>query len=212
VIIISKKESYRTVAHYGEDNITEKKSRFIASVKPVETEEAAVEFINEIRSKYPDARHNVYAYIIDENNISRYSDDGEPQGTAGIPVLNVLQKEKLVDTAVVVTRYFGGILLGTGGLVRAYGQAAKLGIVNAETVERTLCSVIEIKADYTLVGKIQYIISSGGYIIENTVYENDVTFTVCVKLADSDGFLKKITDNTNARAVCSIKGTKYIDL
>ncbi len=211
-IVISKKESYKTVSKQGEGVLVEKKSRFIASVRPVETEESAIAFINEVRSKYPDARHNVYAYVVDENNISRYSDDGEPQGTAGIPVLSVIQKENLVDTAVVVTRYFGGTLLGTGGLVRAYGQSAKLGITGAGIVERTLCDIVSIKTDYTLVGRIQYKISSEGYILDNTVYDNDVTFTVFTKLSQTKKFIEEIADITNARAVCGIIGKKYADL
>ncbi len=168
--------------------------------------------MNEIRSRYPDARHHVYAYVIDENNISRYSDDGEPQGSAGIPVLSVLTKEEIVDTAVVVTRYFGGTLLGMGGLVRAYGQAAKLGITNARIVERTLCDIIEIKSDYNLAGKIQYKISTDGYITEDTVYDSDVTFKIYTKCSETQRFTDAITDITNARAICSVIGKKYVDI
>ena len=154
----------------------------------------------------------MYAYVIDENNISRYSDDGEPQGSAGIPVLSVLTKENIVDTAIVVTRYFGGTLLGMGGLVRAYGQAAKLGITNARVVERTLCDIVEIKSDYTLSGKIQYKISSGGYISDDTVYGSDVTFRIYTKCSETQKFTDEITDITNARAVCEVLGKKYVDM
>lgn len=196
----------------GESEFCEKKSRFITNVSPVETEDAAVAFINKIRSKYPDARHNVYAYVIDENNISRYSDDGEPQGSAGIPVLNVIQKECLADIAVVVTRYFGGILLGTGGLARAYGQGAKLGIDAAGITEKALCDIVFIRSDYTLIGKIQHKLTSLGYSPEDTVYGSDVTLNVCIRRRDTQKFISDITDITNARAKCSIIGQKYANL
>lgn len=212
MITISKKTCYKTVAHDGEALLVEKKSKFIATVKPVDNEDDAIAFINEIKSKYSDARHNVYAYVIDENNIFRYSDDGEPQGTAGMPVLDTIRKEGLVDTAVVVTRYFGGILLGTGGLVHAYGSSAKMGIEDAKIVTRTLCDIVSVNVDYTLVGKIQYMLSSNGYMLEDTVYDNEVTFYVCCKCEDTQDFIHKVTDLTNARAICSVKEQKFVDL
>ncbi|MBR0027925.1 MAG: YigZ family protein, partial [Clostridia bacterium] len=114
---MSKKEIYKTVKEQSESLLIEKKSKFIANVKPVDNEQDALDFLAEMRSKYSDATHNVYAYVIDENNIYRYSDDGEPSGTAGMPVLDAIRKSGIVDVIVVVTRYFGGTLLGTGGLV-----------------------------------------------------------------------------------------------
>lgn len=212
MINISKKQEYKTIARKGNASLTEKKSRFIASVAPVESEEDAIEFVSSVKAKYPDARHNVYAYVIDENNIFRYSDDGEPQGTAGMPVLDAMRKDGIVDAAVVVTRYFGGILLGTGGLVRAYSSSARAGLENAQIVMRTMCDVISVKVDYTLSGKVQYILSEGGYMIEDTVYGNDVTYIVCVKCSETESFLSKITDETNARAVCEKNGKKYVNL
>ena len=119
------KEAYTTLAREAEAEIMEKRSRFIATVKPVETEAEALAFLEGLRKTYWDATHNVYAYILEENNIMRYSDDGEPSGTAGLPVLDMLKKEGLTNLIVVVTRYFGGILLGTGGLVHAYSKSAK---------------------------------------------------------------------------------------
>lgn len=212
MIEISLKQCYKTVAHSGEGELTEKKSRFIATVRPVDNEDDAIAFIGEMRSKYSDARHNVYAYVIDENNIYRYSDDGEPQGTAGMPVLDVIRKEGLVDTAVVVTRYFGGTLLGTGGLVRAYSQSAKLGLDNAEIVTRTLCDIVSVKVDYSLVGKIQHFIQTNGFILDDTLYENDVTFFICSHTENTEKLLSDITDITNARAVCTKCGQKFVDL
>lgn len=212
MIDISEKSCYKTVAHSGESLLVEKKSKFIASVMPVDNEDDAIAFVNSIKSKYSDARHNVYAYVIDKNNIFRYSDDGEPQGTAGMPVLDTIRKEGIVDAAVVVTRYFGGILLGTGGLVHAYGTAARQGLENAKIVMRTLCDVVAVKVDYTLVGKIQYMVSSEGYMLRDTVYDNDVTFFVCCKCGDTQDFIHKVTDLTNARAVCSITEQSFVDL
>ncbi len=172
-----------------------------------------MEFLAEIRKKYSDATHNVYAYIIDENNIFRYSDDGEPSGTAGMPVLDTIRKEGLVDVIVVVTRYFGGTLLGTGGLVHAYGAGAKQGILEAKVVTRTLCNIVEVKSDYNLVGKIQYKIATENYILEDTIYDNDVTFRICVRIEETERLIAEITDLTNGRAECVVMDEpKYIDV
>lgn len=212
VIDISKKQEYKTIAHEGNASLTEKRSKFIATVMPVDNEDDAIAFVSSVKAKYPDARHNVYAYVIDENNIFRYSDDGEPQGTAGMPVLDAMRKDGIVDAAVVVTRYFGGILLGTGGLVHAYSSAARSGLLDAGIVMRTLCDVVSVRVDYTLSGKVQYILSAGGYMIEDTVYDNEVTYKVCVKCDETESFIAKITDETNARAICEKTDKKYVDL
>ncbi|MCX7714569.1 MAG: YigZ family protein [Clostridia bacterium] len=212
MIDISLKTSYKTVSRLGEAVLTEKKSKFIATAKPVSNEDEAIDFINEVRAKYPDASHNVYAYVIDEYNIYRYSDDGEPQGTAGIPVLDVIRKEGLVDTAVVVTRYFGGTLLGTGGLVRAYGASAKLGIDDAKIVTRTLCDVVSVNVDYSLVGTLQYKIANDNLMLENTKYDSDVTFFICCRQEETDRFIEDVRDITNARAICKLIEKRYIDI
>lgn len=210
---ISDKVSYKTVAHTAEILFVEKKSKFYASASPADNEEEALEFLASVKKKYPDATHHVYAYIIDKNNIFRYSDDGEPGGTAGMPVLDTLRKEGLVDLCVVVTRYFGGTLLGTGGLVRAYGESAKRGIDAAGIVTRTLCNIVEVRADYSLSGKIQYKIARDNYILTDTVYENDVIFKICCKIEDTQRLIDEITELTNARAVCTVsKKAKYIDV
>ena len=189
----------------------EKKSKFISNVKPVDNEEDAIAYLNEIRSKYPDATHNVYAYVIDENNIFRYSDDGEPSGTAGMPVLDTVRKAGIVDVVVVITRYFGGTLLGTGGLVRAYGASAKKGLTESRVVTRRLCDVVSVRVDYTLVGKLQYKIASEGYILEDTVYDNEVTFKICSPIEQTEGLIAEMTDLTNGKAVCEITDKKYAD-
>ena len=135
---MSLKDTYKTVADEAETLMIEKKSKFYSHVKPVQNEEEALEFLGRIRSENRDATHNVYAYVIDENNIFRYSDDGEPSGTAGMPVLDTIRKSGITDVIVVVTRYFGGTLLGTGGLVHAYGASARQGLAEAGVITRDL--------------------------------------------------------------------------
>lgn len=208
---MSSKNSYKTVAEESQTLTIEKKSKFISSVMPVDNEEDAIAYLNSIRSKYPDATHNVYAYVIDENNIFRYSDDGEPSGTAGMPVLDTIRKAGIVDVVVVITRYFGGTLLGTGGLVHAYGASAKKGLIESKIVTRTLCDIVEVKVDYTLVGKLQYTIASDGYLLEDTIYGDDVTFKICSPLDKTQQLIAKITDLTSGRAVCSLTNKKYVD-
>lgn len=208
---MSLKNSYKTVARESQTLMIEKKSKFISNVCPVDNEEDAIAYLNKIRSEYPDATHNVYAYVIDENNIFRYSDDGEPSGTAGMPVLDTIRKAGLVDVIVVVTRYFGGTLLGTGGLVHAYGASAKQGLLKSGIVVRSLCDIVDVMVDYTLVGKMQYKIASDGYILEDTVYENEVTFKICCPIENTEQLIKEITDLTNGKAVCEITDKKYID-
>lgn len=175
-------------------------------------EEEALEFLAHIRSEYSDATHNVYAYVIDENNIFRYSDDGEPSGTSGMPTLDVIRKEGLVDVIAVTSRYFGGTLLGTGGLVHAYSTAARMALSDSGIVTCTLCDIFKIKCDYTLSGKIQHHIASENYICEDTDYGVDVTFTVCIEKRDTQKFMEKITELTGARARISAVGEKYINI
>ncbi|MBR3646300.1 MAG: YigZ family protein [Lachnospiraceae bacterium] len=182
--------------------LVEKKSRFIAHLKPVETEEEALLFIEEIKKKYWDARHNCYAYIIGENKeLQRFSDDGEPSGTAGKPILEVLLGEDINNVVVVVTRYFGGVLLGTGGLVRAYGRTTKLGLEASVIKKRVSGYKLVIHTDYNGIGKIQYIVSTMGIANHNEDYAEDVTVTVLVSEDDCDRFVKQVTEATAARAV-----------
>ena len=208
---MSKKDSYKTVSWEIETSMVEKKSKFIANVRPVSDEAEALEFLNKIRSRYPDATHNVYAYVIDENNIFRYSDDGEPSGTAGMPVLDAIRKAGIVDVAVVVTRYFGGTLLGTGGLVHAYGTSASMGLNESKVVIREKCDILAVTVDYTLVGKIQYKISSDGFLLEDTVYADEVTFKICSPIDMTTQLIAQMTDITNGKAVCNIVDNKYVD-
>ncbi|MBQ3463452.1 MAG: YigZ family protein [Clostridia bacterium] len=209
---MSKKEIYKTVKEQSESLLIEKKSKFIANVRPASNEQDALEFLAQMRSKYSDATHNVYAYVIDENNIYRYSDDGEPSGTAGMPVLDAIRKSGIVDVIVVVTRYFGGTLLGTGGLVHTYGQSAKQGLLKSQIVRRQLCDILSVKVDYSLLGKMQHEIMTKGYILEDTVYEDSVTFIISTPVADTERIIAEITNMTNAAAEIEKTDKKYVDI
>ncbi len=196
----------------AEAQFIEKKSKFIATVIPAETEDVALSFLEEMRKTYPDATHNVYAYVIDENNIFRYSDDGEPSGTAGMPVLDAIRKSGIVDCAVVVTRYFGGTLLGTGGLVHAYGKAAKDGLEAAGIIEKRLSAKMLVTCDYTLGGKMTHFFLENGYIVEDTVYDNQVTYFIPVMVSEKERFIKDITELSCGKAEIKENGTKYVDI
>ncbi len=193
------KEEYRTVLCEAVSELVEKRSRFIATVKPVRTEKEAAEFIEALKKKYWDARHNVYAYVIEENNIQRYSDDGEPAGTAGVPVLDIIKKEGLSNLVVVVTRYFGGILLGTGGLVHAYSKSAKMGVEAAKPICMRLCREILIECDYSALGRLQPWILAQGLKISDVNYADNVTFGVCVPVSDKKNFINELIDMTNGK-------------
>ena len=203
---------YKTIKQRGCAEYVDRKSRFIANVFPVETEEKALEILNAVKKKYSDARHNVYAYVVRENNTQRYSDDGEPSGTAGMPVLDAIRKRGLTNMLVVVTRYFGGTLLGTGGLVHAYGKSASEGIENAIPVTRKMCDVYSVKADYTMSGKIEYSLQGSEYILENISYTDAVEFTVCVKSGDGERFVKEITEISLGSAKTECIGEKFVDV
>ena len=203
--------SYKTLHQYGEDKYIVEKSTFIGYAKPIKTEEEAVEFINEIKKKHKDATHNVWAYTVGENmNIQRYSDDGEPQGTAGIPTLEVIKKEDLRDVVVVVTRYFGGIKLGAGGLVRAYTKGAKVGIEAGIVIEKVKYTEVKIKIDYNLLGKIQNEIMNLELTIKDTIYGEDVEIIVYVRNEDVENLKSRIIDITNAKANITLGEEYYL--
>ena len=192
---------YKTLHEFGTDEITIEKSTFIGYAKPIKTEEEAVEFINEIKKKHKDARHNVWAYTVGKSmNIQRYSDDGEPQGTAGIPTLEVIKKEDLRDVVVVVTRYFGGIKLGAGGLVRAYTKGAKIGLEAGKIIEKVMYQEIKIKIDYNQLGKVQNEIMNMEYFIKDTIYEDNVEIIVYSRIVEKESLIEKIKDITSATA------------
>ena len=190
---------YKTVYEPAKDSFVERKSEFIGHIAPVKTNEQAVDFINSIKAQHRKARHNVYAYILRDGNITRYSDDGEPQGTGGVPVLDVLQKEGLCDVCVVVTRYFGGILLGGGGLVRAYSHACKLAVDAARIMIMRECSQITVKCDYSFYGKITYVLPDYDVKIKSENFADDVEVTLFVKSELADALKEKLTDLSNGK-------------
>lgn len=195
-------KDYRTVYRGGEGEIVEKKSRFITTVLPVTTEEEALAFIEAMNKKYWNATHNCYAYVIGERSeIQRCSDDGEPSGTAGKPMLDVLMGEKLHNVVVVVTRYFGGTLLGTGGLVRAYSSAVKAGLASSVIITKMSGIKLEITTEYTGLGKIQYILGENGITTLDTVYTDKVNMTVLVPTWELEGLKAKLMEGTNGKVL-----------
>lgn len=203
--------NYKTLHKFGVDEYIVEKSTFIGYAKPIKTEEEAVEFINEIKKKHKDATHNVWAYTVGESmNIQRYSDDGEPQGTAGIPTLEVIKKEDLRDVVVVVTRYFGGIKLGAGGLVRAYTKGAKVGIEAGIVIEKVKYVEVKIKIEYTQLGRIQNEIMNLGYKVKDTIYSEDVEIIVYSKVEDVQSLTDRMIDITSGTADISLGEEYYL--
>lgn len=192
-------QEYKTVEKEASDFFIEKKSKFIGYAKPVKTQEEAVEFISEIKSKHWDATHNVYAYVLRENNIQRYSDDGEPSGTAGVPVLDVMLKESLVDVCVVATRYFGGTLLGAGGLVRAYSHTSKISLEAAGIITMAQCSVMSAEVDYSFYDRLNILLSDFSAVILNTSFSDKVCVEFSVKENIVDLLNAKLIDVSNGK-------------
>ncbi len=193
--------SYQVVYTGGEGEIVEKKSRFIATVRPVETEEEAVSFINETKKKYWDAKHNCSAFVIGKRQeITRCSDDGEPAQTAGRPMLDVLLGRGITNTAVVVTRYFGGVLLGTGGLVRAYQAAVQAGLASCRVITKKQGKMLAVHTDYNGLGRLQYLFGQQETAVLDTEYTADVVMTVLVPAKQYESLPKEITEQTNGTA------------
>lgn len=203
---------YKTVRKRAEDEYIVKKSRFIGYAAPVTTQQQALDFIAEISKKHWDATHNVYAYILREGGVKRYSDDGEPQGTAGIPTLDVLEKSGVTDCAVVVTRYFGGVMLGAGGLVRAYSHSAAIALQAAGIVTRTLCDRLQVTCDYNFYGKLASLIPESGGIVEDTVFEESVTVVFRLPQELTGAFNAKLTDAANGRYSAEKIGELFADI
>ncbi len=200
---------YKTILSPAKGEITEKKSKFIANIIHVANVEEATAFIEEMRTKYWDATHNVYAYTLYENKVVKYSDDGEPSGTSGLPSYKVLEGEGVFDVAVVITRYFGGTLLGTGGLARAYSDAVKDALNNAEIVTCCLCDYIKIKCDYNMWGKVENLIRKSSTHIENTGFGTDVEVIVCKKHTDAEDFVNDLIDKTDSKVLVKIINSEY---
>lgn len=195
------KDSYKTVYIGGSGEIVEKKSRFIATIIPISSEEEAISFIEATKKKYWDARHNCSAYVLGENHeIQRCSDDGEPSKTAGRPMLDVLLLEDIHNVCVVVTRYFGGVLLGTGGLVRAYQGATKEGLDHCTIIEKCFGKKLKVTTDYNGIGKLQYIVGQMNLTMMDTEYTDIVIATVLLPPSEENSFTKKVTEATSAHA------------
>lgn len=203
--------NYFTIYEPAEASFIEKKSEFIGYIAPVKTNDEAVAFIARIKAMHRKARHNVYAYILRHDNISRYSDDGEPQGTAGTPVLEVLQKRGLTDVCIVVTRYFGGILLGGGGLLRAYSHAASIACNAAKIMDMRLCHRLRINADYGMYGKISYILPNFDVITVNSDFGSSVTLEILVQNELLPSLIKELTEITNGTTEITDHGEFFED-
>ena len=195
-------KEYKIVYCGGEGEIVEKKSRFIATVRPVETEEEALAFIEEMKKKYWDARHNCSAYVLGERQeLMRCSDDGEPSQTAGKPMMDVLTGAGLTNVAVVVTRYFGGTLLGTGGLVRAYSKSVQAGLAASTVLEKKKGFLLAMETDYSGIGKIQYLLGQRGLLITDSQYTDKVTVETLVPQEELVSVKEEITEGTNGKTV-----------
>ncbi len=204
---------YKIVYSGGSDEIVEKKSRFIANVFPVSEEEEVLQIIEDTRKKYWDARHNCYAYVIGSNDeITRCSDDGEPSGTAGRPILEVITGSGIHNALIIVTRYFGGTLLGTGGLVRAYSKSAQAGIAASKVVIRENGRKASIKTDYNGIGKIQYIAGNMELTTLDTDYSDIVKIELLVPEDKVETLVNKVTEASSGRALIDIGDELYFSV
>ncbi len=203
-------KSFKTVYQGGTGELIEKKSRFIATVYPIQTEEEAITLIEQTKKKYYDANHNCYAYVCGKNDeIIRCSDDGEPAKTAGRPILDVLLLENIHNTLVIVTRYFGGTLLGTGGLVRAYQGAAKIGLEKSIIIEKLYGRKVSILTDYNGLGKLQYMIATKNIKTLNTVYTDTVELTLLIPTHELDSFSQELIEATNGKVTINLLDFTY---
>lgn len=200
-------DSYDTVYRGGKGEYTEKKSRFIAEVYPVASEEEAFAYLEEVKKRYWDARHHCWAYVIGRNPASeRMSDDGEPAGTAGKPILEVIRGKNVTNIFIVVTRYFGGTLLGTGGLVRAYTAASAAALAESVIITRIFGYRLNIHTDYTGLGKIQYLAACRNLCVQDTVYTDKVVISLLVPEEERGAFEKEVMEGTNGQAVIEEEG------
>lgn len=206
------RNDYKTVKGFGVEEIVISKSRFIAHVNRAETEEEAIEFIESIKKQHSSATHNCSCYMIGEHDqIQKANDDGEPSGTAGVPMLEVLKKQGLKDTVVVVTRYFGGIKLGGGGLIRAYGKATTEGIDAAQVVERKLHHVMKVSIDYTWLGKVENEVRNSNYTLNEIQYAESVEVLVDALKDDEETFINWMTELTNGQATVTCIDKKFVE-
>jgi len=202
---------YITIGAPAQTSFIEKKSEFIGYLSPVRSNEEAVDFINDIKSEHRKAKHHVYAYILRDSNITRYSDDGEPQGTAGVPVLEVLRKRELTDICCVVVRYFGGILLGGGGLVRAYSHSASLTCDSAQIQHMCESTPLTLRMDYTLYGKVTYCLPKYGVLELNSDFNTDVLLDLLVRNEVLDGLQAELTEISGGKIQMQCGTPSYAD-
>ena len=202
-------QSYITVKNPSYFEYEDRKSVFIGMAMPVSAESDALAFIESVKKRYPDARHHVYAYVLRENSTMRFTDDREPQGTAGMPVLDVIRKNGCTDVAIVVTRYFGGTLLGTGGLVKAYTSAAVGALENAEIIRYDVYSTAEFSVDYSDYGKISTMLSEVGFRISDTLFEENVKISGRILKSNIDDFISKMTEITSGRLSVNVISEKF---
>lgn len=203
-------ESYLVPAGFGEAEFTEKRSRFIGRVWRTDSEEEALLRLKETRERHRDATHNVYAYIIRENNLTRYSDDGEPSGTSGMPTLNVFIGEKIQNVTCVVTRYFGGTLLGTGGLARAYSKAAKLALEAAGVEQRSLWREYLISCDYGFYERAKRLLDEHFAVIKSSDFGADIAMEVLIRADRAPDFEAALTESSAGRALCETVGEEFV--
>ena len=202
-------DTYRSLLEYAESTYEDRKSIFYGFAAPVSTEEEALAFVKNIKSKYPDARHHVFAYVLRENHITRFSDDREPQGTAGLPTLDVLRKQNIENAVVVVVRYFGGILLGTGGLVKAYGTAAKQAVANAKIIEYATYAFRSIEVSYNDYQKILPLLSLSQIEVISTEYSDRVKILISQEENLDEAYILTLQNTIGARAITEIKEKKF---
>lgn len=200
---------YTTLAGEGEAEFTEKKSVFIGHAAPVRSEEEAQAFVKKYRNQYMDARHNVWAYLMKGEIVARYSDDGEPQGTAAVPVLDTIRKSGVTDAAVVVTRYFGGILLGAGGLVRAYSHTARLALEAAKIITYEQYDVLELNCSYSDYQRYSAELPRFGAVIDDTVFTDRVTLSFAVKSTVTEGLFLRIREMSGGRDEAILRGKRF---
>ena len=202
---------YTSVAKNATAEITEKKSRFICNMCHAESEKEAMDFVEKIKKQHYNAKHNVFAYILNDGT-KKYTDDGEPSKTAGLPILEMLEKQHITDVVCVVTRYFGGILLGTGGLVRAYTDSAKAGLEACGTVTMEKCDLIELLVPYSSLQTVEYILKNLGAVIDEKQYSENILMTAYAKSKDTENVLKAINDSFGISVSATVKGQAYKEI
>ena len=205
-------DAYQTLRESGAAELVEKRSKFVAAAAPVSTEAQALAFLENIRAAHRQASHNVYAYVLREGNLQRYSDDGEPQGTAGLPVLDVLARGGITDAVIVVTRYFGGTLLGTGGLVRAYGEAASRAVTAAGVAVMEVCAVYGLTCAYTDYDRLQRLLAGLGATVEESEFTDAVRLQVALQRERGEALVAQITELTRGQSAPQLLCEKYVDI